>query len=75
MHLSTNHDGTWHEGRRGVCLDAVVQADDVQAVEQLSLVLVDTLHLHVEHGRWVELDARQLVQVLAQPHLVFLQPK
>lgn len=27
----------------------VVQSDDVQAVEQLPLVFVDPLHLHVKH--------------------------
>jgi len=35
-------------------LDAVVQMDDVQNVEQLALVLVHALDLHVEQGAGVE---------------------
>jgi hypothetical protein len=38
-------------------LDAVVQMNDMQHVEQLALVFVDALDLHVEHGIGVELHA------------------
>lgn len=34
---------------RGSHLDAVVPVDDAQHVEQLPLVLVNALYLHVEH--------------------------
>lgn len=40
----------------------VVQGDDVQAVEQLPLVLVDPLHVHVEHGGGVDLYLVLLLQ-------------
>lgn len=43
-------------GRRGGDLElTVVQGDDVQAVEQLSLVLMDPLHVHIKHGGGVDL--------------------
>ena len=43
--LASDHDGARHAGLRGVPLDPVVQGADVQDVQKLSLVLVDTLHL------------------------------
>lgn len=50
----------------------VVHGDDVQAVEQLPLVLVDPLHVHVEHGRRVDPHPVLLLQVLRKLHLVVL---
>ena len=44
----------------------------MQAVEQLPLVLVDPLHLHVEHGVGVDLHLVVLLQVHSELHLVFL---
>ena len=49
-YLATDHDGAWGEVHVGVGLEAVVHDNDVQTVHQLPLVLVDTLHLHVEDG-------------------------
>ena len=43
--LSADHDSARHERRLRVLLDPVVHGDDVQTVEKLALVLVDTLHL------------------------------
>jgi hypothetical protein len=34
----------------GFCLNPVVQGDDVEHVQVLPLVLVDALHLNIEHG-------------------------
>lgn len=51
----------------------VVQRDDVQAVEQLSLVLVDSLHVDVEHGAGVDLHLVLLFEVGSKLQLVFLQ--
>ena len=45
----------------------------MQAVEQLSLVLVDPLDLHVEHGLWVDLHLVVLLQVGRELHLVLLK--
>lgn len=39
----------------GVLELTIVQGNNVQAVEQLSLVLVDPLHVHVKHGSRVDL--------------------
>ena len=50
----------------------VVQGDDVQAVEQLPLVLVDPLHMHVEHGGGVDLHLVLLLQEGRELELVLL---
>lgn len=50
----------------------VVQGDDVQAVEQLPLVLMDPLHLHVEHGVGVDLHLVLLFKKGGELHLVLL---
>lgn len=44
----------------------VVHGDDVQAVEQLALVLVDPLHVHVEHGGRVDFHPVLLLQQLGE---------
>lgn len=44
----------------------VVQGDDVQAVEQLPLVLVDPLDVDVKDGGWVDLHPVLLLQVLGK---------
>lgn len=51
----------------------VVQGDDVQAVEQLSFVLVDPLHLHVKHGAGVDLHLVVLLKMCSELHLVLLK--
>lgn len=44
----------------------------MQAIQELSLVLVDTLHLHVEHGGRVDLHFVLLLQELRKLQLVLL---
>ena len=44
-HLSTDHDGPIGELHGGVSLQPVVHGDDVQDVQHLTLVLVNTFHL------------------------------
>lgn len=51
----------------------VIISDDVQAVEQLSLVLVDSFHLDVEHGIGVDLHLVVLLQVSGELQLVLLR--
>ena len=51
----------------------VVVGDHVQAVEQLSLVLVDPFHLDVKHGVGVDLHLVVLLQVGGKLQLVFLR--
>ena len=49
----------------GIGLDLVVHGDDVEAVQQLPLVVVDPLDLNVEDGAGVDLDAElQLLQLV-----------
>ena len=48
----------------------MIQRDDVQHHQVLALVLVDSLDLHVEHPRRVQLDPRCRVHVLGQAGLV-----
>lgn len=50
----------------------VVVGDDMQAVEQLPLVLVDSLDLNVKHGIGVDLHFVVLLQVCGELQLVFL---
>ena len=50
----------------------VVHGDDVQAVEDLTLVLVDSLHVDVEHGGRVYIHPVLVLQVLSEFHLVVL---
>ena len=58
---------------RRVGVRTVVVGDHVQAVEQLSLVLVDPLHLDVKHGVGVDLHLVVLLQVDGELQLVFLR--
>ena len=51
--------------------DALVTRNDVQHVEQLALVFVDALHLHVEHRIGVDHDAHVLLDPVGQPQFVF----
>ena len=50
----------------GVGFDAVVQRHDVQHVEMLALVLVDTLDLHVEQRFRIDRDAGRAPHVGGQ---------
>ena len=50
----------------------VVEGDDVENVHQLSLVLVDPLHLDVKQRLWVDLHSVCLLQILGKTPLVLL---
>ncbi len=54
----------------GVGLDLVVQVQDVQNVQHLPLVLVQTLDLHVEQRVGVHIDAVGMGDILGQAQLV-----
>lgn len=51
----------------------VVVGDDVQTVEELSLVFMDSFDLNVEHGNGVDLHLVVLLQMHSKLHFVFLQ--
>lgn len=65
--------GAWHAAAAGDGSRTVVHDDDVQAVEQLPLVLVDPLHVHVEHGGRVDLHPVLLLQQHGELELVVLR--
>lgn len=50
----------------------IVEGDNVQAVEQLSLILMDSLDLDVKHGIGVDLHFIVLLQVGGKLQLVLL---
>lgn len=74
-YLSSDHDSPGNKGLVWVTLEAVVERDNVEAVEQLSLVLVDPLDMDVKDGGRVDLDVVVLLDVLSQLHFVFLVTK
>lgn len=55
------------------CDLTVVERDGVQTGEQLSLVLVDSLHLDVEHGVGIDHQVVVLVQVCRELYFVLLR--
>ena len=68
----TNHHCPWNKAGLGILLDPVVHGDDVEDVQQLSLVLMDPLDLHVIDGRGVDLNPRLVLQIRGQVGLVLL---
>lgn len=50
----------------------VIVGDDVQAVEKLSFVFMDSLHLDVKHGVGIDLYLVVFLQVCCKLQLVFL---
>lgn len=53
----------------------VVEGDGMQAVQQLPLVLMDSLHLDIKHGHRVDLHLVLLLQVGCKLQLVLLAEK
>ena len=57
-----------------VCMTrlTVIEGDDMEDIEQLSLVFMDPLDLHVKQRGWVDLHIMCLLQVLRKLPLVLL---
>ena len=60
--LAAEDEGARDDGVVGVLLDALVEADDVQQVQMLALVLVHALGLDVEQALRVHRDPGVLFQ-------------
>ena len=71
-YLATDHDGTSNKWHVRVLLESVVQRDDVKDVQQLTLVLVNAFHLHVEQRRRIHGHLVLLLNVRSQLHLILL---
>jgi len=61
-----------HKGSIRIALDPVVECDHVQNVQQLPLVLVNSLHLNVEYGVGIDVDPGRLLEVGGKLVLVVL---
>ncbi len=68
--LAGKHHGARNAVLVGLCLDAVVARDHVENVQQLPLVFVDALHLHVEQRIHRHVDAGAPVHLFRQRDLV-----
>ena len=55
-----------------MCVLTVVKGNDVEAVQELSLVLVNALNLTVKHALGVDFNAIFLLQMLGKLVFVFL---
>eukprot|EP00042_Codosiga_hollandica_P059175 m.906762 g.906762 ORF g.906762 m.906762 type:complete len:349 (-) comp60082_c0_seq1:1781-2827(-) len=64
--LATKEHGARNNELPRIRLDAVEARNDAEDVEELALVLVDALHLHVEHALGIDLNALKLVQVFGK---------
>ena len=68
--LTTDHDGARHDFLAVLQLD--VQVNGMQDVQELTLVFVDTLDLHVEERVHVDIHALRCLEVLGEAFLVLL---
>ena len=72
-YLATNKHRPGSEGSLRVSFQSVVHDNHMKAVEQLPLVLVDSLHLYIKHGVGIEDNAVLVLHVVSKPVLVLLQ--
>ena len=70
--LRTEDKGSREEVALRMLLQIVIQVHHVQDVEQLALVLMQTLYLHIEDGSRIHIDAVVLLDILCQTHLVLI---
>ena len=60
------------EAHLRMLFDLVVQVHDMQDVEELSLILVETFYLHVENGARVNIDAVVFLDIFRQAYFVLV---
>ena len=70
--LTSEHHGTRHPVGGRICDDRLPTTDHVHDVQQLALIFVYPLDLHVEQARRIDLDAGAALDVGREPYLVGL---
>ena len=70
--LGAEQEGLGREVQAGIILQALVQVDDLQDVQQLALVLVQALYLHIEDGVGVQHHTLVLPGVGGKGQLVLM---
>ena len=70
--LASYHHGPGYKRRLWIAFYTIVHDDAVKAVQQLTLVLVNTLHLDVKDGADIQMDSIRCVHELGQFTLVAL---
>ena len=68
--LGAENIGARYEFGGRIVLDLVVQVQDMQDIQHLALVFMQTLDLYVENGAEVDLDAVVLFNICGQPLLI-----
>ena len=53
-------------------LDLIVQVHDMQDVQELALVLMETFYLHIEDGSRINVDPIVLLDIFRQPHFILV---
>ena len=71
-HFPPDHDRSGRELHLGIASKAVVHCYDVEDVEQLPFVLMDSLDLHIEHRGRLHLHVELLLDQRRQLHLILL---
>ena len=57
------------------CLDLVILVDEIEQVERLTLVLMQTFGLDIKHGIGVYGDILRMQQPALAPHGLLLEPR
>ena len=74
-YFSTEDNRTRDRFLARIVLDTIVQRDDVETIEQLPFVLVNTLDLNIEHRGGIDLNAVVGLEHVHESLLVFLFDK
>lgn len=71
--FTTKHHGTWHEFGVWIRFDAIEQSDNMQTVQQLTFVFVETFHVDVVHRSRIDLNSELILYELSHTQLVLLK--
>ena len=68
--FSAKDKGARHNLGRRIAVDALEQGNDMQDLQMLALVLVQSLDQHIEHGCRIGSDGEAILNVVREPCLV-----